>query len=95
MLTTDQNARLDDWVTAKRNHDYHAADKIRVALLHEGIEPEVERPRKAGVFAVDSAGLNGPGDSLEWKKHYTDSQMLELKEYVKKNFSLPPNMTSD
>ena len=46
--TADDEAKLDQWVAAKRGKDYATADRIREELRAKGIEPDTARPAGPG-----------------------------------------------
>lgn len=47
-------ARLDEWVEAKRAKDFATADAIREELYAQGVDAEVARPKGYGSAAIDT-----------------------------------------
>lgn len=45
-LDEEDEAKLDDWVEAKRARDFTTADSLREELRAKGIDPEYERPSR-------------------------------------------------
>jgi len=50
----DTESMLDQWVTAKRAHDFGTADRIRDKLRTRGVEPDKARPHSADHLSKQS-----------------------------------------
>lgn len=80
-LDPDVEAKLDEWVSAKRQKDFATADDIRADLRSLGLDPDRLRPAekelmRGGAFAspvpLPCPSLVGPG--REWGEAGTVSQ---------------------
>ena len=78
-LSAEMNAKLEEWVSAKRQRDFQTSDRIRDEMKRDGVNPEDYRPPpgKGGGGGGYGAGggYGGPGTTRDF---YIDVHMLEL-----------------
>merc|ERR1712217_702861 len=74
-------ARLDQWVQAKRARDFTVADAIQAELEARGIEPKLARPdqKKAGANPFDAGGgacYGGPMMAMAMMNNMTNMMSM-------------------
>jgi len=74
-------AKLENWVEAKRNRDFGTADALRNELRAQGIEPEDARPSRQQQEQMAAAPMWGPGMPWQGSGH-NDWTERKLDEWV-------------